>query len=488
MAANKLPINDLSGGLNKDFPPHLINPNQLAVADNIVYRSGKWTMRGGYSHPYSTTASGFEVLEIADYLRNDGTSKLYLADKKDIYELSGTSWVSRLALGTARAVTDKWWFAEINNTIYATNGVDTIKFATTGSFAAITWDTSTDAASVTGIQVTRAKIILALNSRLWMFNTTDSLDGSIPIKALWTEVEDYDRVNPANQMLFDDSQSPILSAGVLSNNFIAVYKQDQVVVIQNTGNPVTSVRFRFPNGILATKAWTRIPGGHFFIGQDGFYTFSGATPSAIGDNNVTSHFFSILSQADQGNLYCWTDWFHREIHIHIPTDSGIPSRQLIYNWQYNTWSESDLTGWCGMYRFRSLNTATRLYGGQSGNIRLEGAESGGSTDNGVTILTKLRTKAMVNMPDSKTLKATDYIQANRITTDALPTSTIIKAGIADFGVEAPTFDSTATITATDGFAPYADIEPATGRYISIEAEGFETVSEFQMEWESAGEN
>lgn len=486
MASNKLPLNDLSGGLNKDFPPHQITPSQLSIADNVVYRRGIWKKRGGYTNPYSATGNAFNLLELADYVRRDGTTKLYTADKDGIYELSGTSWTNRLNLSTTRADTDKWWFAEINNEMYATNGVDNIYKATTGSFGAISWDTTTDSAGETGASITKAKIILALNSRLWFFNTTDSLNGTVPNMGLWTEVNDYDRYEADNHLSFDDTQAPIVSAGVLSNNFIAVYKTDQIVVVQNTGNPVLSVRFRFPNGILGTKAWTRVPGGHFFIGQDGFYTFSGATPSEVGNLNVVSYFFDTLSIANKDNLYCWTDWFNKEVHIHIPTDSNIPSTQLIWNWKYNVWSESDLDAWCGFYRYRTVSTPVNLYGAGSGLVRAEGAVGGASNDNGSSIATKIRSKALVNMPPQSDFKAKDYIQVNKVVTDASPNTTTISVGEGDFGTETPTF-TTATITDTDGFAPFADHEPVAGRYISIQAENFDTISEFQVEWIGAGE-
>ena len=42
-------IKDLSGGLNTVNPPHLIADNQLSVASDVVYRSGKWTKREGYA-------------------------------------------------------------------------------------------------------------------------------------------------------------------------------------------------------------------------------------------------------------------------------------------------------------------------------------------------------------------------------------------------------------------------------------------------------
>ena len=490
MANKKLIINDLSGGLNKDYPAPLIAPNQLSVADNIVYRQGEWVKRGGYTQPYNPQPTN-DILEIVDYVRKDGTSKLYVATKAAINELSGTSWTSRKTV-TTRTEINKWWFAEIGDSVYASNGVDNIQKATTGAFSNATWDTSTDSAGETGISVTRASIILALNSRLWFFNTTDSANGASPFAMQWTDALDYDRVEPDNILLIDDNQTPIISAGVLTNNFISVYKQDQVVVVQNTGNPVASIRFRFPNGILAPKAWTKVPGGHFFVGLDGFYLFSGAAPTAIGDDRITSLFFSILTTNTDArkNLYCFTDWFHREVHIIIPTDDDytvMPTRQIIYNWQYNTWSESDLGAWCGFYRFRTSTTPVVLLGGSSREIWQIGADSGGSTDDGDPIATKIRTKAPVNFPDQKTFEGKDYIQTNIIKTDALPITSTVKVGTSDYGTEAPSFVSSAPITATDGLAPYADLEPATGRYISVEVENFNTISEFQIEWQEAGE-
>lgn len=489
MANRKTIINDLSGGLNKDFPPHQIAPNQLSVADNIVYRQGEWVKRGGYTKPYDALAN--PVLEIVDYVRRDGTSKLYAATDDGINELSGTAWTNRLNLGTTRDEINKWWFAEINNIVFATNGVDNIYSATTGAFSAVTWDTTTDAAGETGFSITRANILLALNSRLWFFNTTDSLNGAVPFNVIWTDTLDFDRVEPDNILSLDDNQTPIISAGVLSNNFIAIYKKDMVYVVQNTGNPVASIRFRFPNGILGAKAWTRMPGGHFFVGIDGFYTFSGSQPTPIGDLAVTSHFFDIFEPEAKDNLYCFTDWFNREVHIIVPTNSNTtvaPTRRLIYNWQYNCWSESDLDVWCGFYRFRTVNTPVILYGGVANDVYLQGAEAGGSTDNGTAITTKIRTKALVNLPDPRTFESKDYVQTNIVKTDALPTTTTIKIGDSDFGTEDPTFSSTATITAIDGLAPFADLEPVAGRYVTIEAEGFNTISEFQLEWQDAGED
>ncbi len=488
MANKKLPINDLSGGLNKDFPAHLIAPNQLAEAYNIVYRRGEWVKRGGYTQPYSEL--GNSIIEIVDYVRKDGTSKLYAATNDGINELSGTSWTNRLNLATTRALTDKWFFAEIGDAVYATNGVDQIQRATTAAFGNMTFDTTTDSAGETGYAITRAKIILALNGRLWFFNTIDAINGTVPYGGQWTDYLDYDRVEPDNIALFDDNQTPIISAGVLTNNFIAVYKQDQTLVLQNTGNPVASIRFRFPTGILAPKAWTRIPGGHFVVGLDGFYLFTGSAPTPIGDLNITSYFFSTLTKntSSRQNIYCYTDWFNREVHIIVPTSSDptvMPTMQLIYNWQYNCWSEVSLGGRCGFYRFRSATTPQVLVGGTGGETWLIGEERGVSNDDGDSITTRLRTKALINVPDRES-KMKDYLQTNVIKTDALPVSATIKLGIADFGVESPTFASTATITAIDGLAPFADLEPQAGRYLSIEAENFNTISEFQIEWQEAG--
>jgi len=485
MATQKTPLPDLAGGLNKDKPAHRLEANELAEANNIVYRDAIWTKRLGYTHPYTAVTGTYDVVELCDFVRRDGTTYFFAGTTDGIELQSGGGWTNKLNLGTTRATTDKWFFAEFTNAIFATNGIDNIYTATTGSFSAISWDTSTDVGGETGISVTKAQAICTLNNRLIMLNTTDSVDGEVGNRIRYTQVNDNNRSETNDYIDLDASGSPIKSGGVLLNNLIAVYQEDMVTLVQNQGNPVLAPKLRFNPGIIAPKAWTFIPGGgHFYVSQTGFHMFAGGYPQAVGETKVTSYFFSQLDTTYQDNVYCYTDWFYREIHILYPDSNataGRPNRELIYNWQYNVWSEADLEAWCGFYKYREQTSKVIYLGADSGIVR----QVGGTTDNGTAISTKLRTKALSNAPAQDSL-APDYIQVNRVKTDALPTTATVKVGKADYGRETPTFTE-ATVTATDGYAPYADIDPTSTRYASIEVTGFTTLSEMTMEWTPGGD-
>lgn len=484
--ANKIEIPTLSGGLNKDTAPHKLQANECAEAAEIVYRSDIWTVRDGFTHPYSATGDALNVIEVKDLMKKDSSTVLQCATPDGIFQLSGTSWTNKLNLGTTRTETDKWFLTEYLDAFFATNGVDNIYRQATagGSYSAISWDTSTDSAGDVGRSITRANIVFPFNNRLLFFNTTDSVDGSVPYRMRWTQANTYNRSETSDFIDLDKTQGPILSAGPLMNNLIAVFKEDTVHLVQNQGNPVYAPKLEFEPGIIGPKAWTKMPNGIiFYVSPTGFYIFAGGLPQAIAEKKVTTYFFSLLNQQYRDNVYCFTDWLHREVHVIIPTASTIPTKQLVYNWQYDVWSEWTMDQWCGHYRFREQTSPTIHYGKGSGIVSL----AGGSTDNGTAISTQLRTKAFSALPIDPQQGTPDYIQVNRVKVDALPNTSDVKVGQADYGRETPTFTTVTTVTDTDGYAPYGDVAPTNTRYASIEIANFTTVSEIVVEWTPSGD-
>ncbi len=81
---------------------------------------------------------------------------------------------------------------------------------------------------------------------------------------------------------------------------------------------------------------------------------------------------------------------------------------------------------------------------------------------------------------------TDYVQVNRIQTDATPASTTLSIGTADLGTDSPTYVGQ-TITDTDGKVPRADFNEY-GRYTTVKAANFTSVSEFIIDMESGGDS
>lgn len=497
-------INDLTGGLVKDRKPHQLQQNELSEAQNIRYRDGLWQERLGYSLPFTATGDGNEVVEIADYIRNDGTTHLVCATTDRIYRLNGTTWDQKKNLAPTASATDKAFFAEADDNLFFTNGVDGVQSVgdiSSSNLTDVSWDTSNDADGNSGRNISTAKVILTFNERLLLFNTDDTTDGAVPNRMMWTEVRDYDRVESNNFNDLNISATGIISAKVLGNGLIAVYKPDMIYTVQDTGSPLFFVpRFSRKIGLMAAKAVTEIPQGNFFVSNTGFYIFQGGGLISVGDEQVTSYFFDQLDITYKDNVYCFTDWLNREVHIMYPDSSatnGEPNRKLIYNWQETPtsperWSEDTYESYCGFYQFRTVTTPVIYHGTTSGNVKQET----GSTDNSTAISTKLHTHAFHILPDPNNPDPPTTVRVTKILIDAEPTginATTVKVSCTDLGGD--TFKSSdspigtytsSDISDVDGLAPYAQIKPVSGRYATIAAEDFNSISEIIMWWNGDG--
>jgi len=477
-------IKDLSGGLNTVNPPHLIADNQLSVASDVVYRSGKWTKREGYAQLAATTETS-DVIEVTDQIRNDGAARRLMATEARIYSWNGSAYTSLITEGVTRATSDKVFFAEINNEIYRVDNKNAPAKSSTGNFSAVSWDTSSS-----GRNLTLAKVVIAFNSRLLFFNITDGTDGAVPFRVAWTDIADYDRISNTNYLDLDYSGAPIVSARRLGHNFIAIYKSDSIVTLQDQGSPLFFVpKARQQIGIIGPKAVTDIPNGHVFVSNDGIYLFNGAAVEPLADKTVVNELFDNLNYTWKDNVYLWTDLKNREVNIHYPTGSSeIPDAVLVWNYQQNCWSSSTLSAYSGFYRYRTVALPEVYYGAASGRVHQRDTSG---TDISSAITSTVATKAFHGMIGGQVLGATaegatDYVQVSRIQTDATPTSTTISCGTADLGTDSPTYVNE-TITDVDGKAPKADFNEF-GRYTTFKATNFTSVSEFIIDMETAGDS
>jgi len=475
-------IKDLSGGLNLSVPSHLIGENQLSVATDCVYRNGKWNKRDGYAQLAATTETS-SVIEVADQLRHDGGARQLVATLARIYSWDGSSYSSLITEGVTRSSKDKVFFAEINNSIFRVDGKNAPAVSTTGNFSAVSWDTSSS-----GRNLTLAKTLIAFNSRILFFNVTDGTDGAVPYRVLYTDALDYDRISNTNFVDLDYSMAPIISARRLGHNMIAVYKSDSVVTLQDQGSPLFFVpKARQQIGIIGPKAVTDVPNSHLFVSNDGIYLFNGSAVEPVGDNTVVNDMFANLNFTYKDNVYCWTDLKNREVNIHYPTGSSeIPNAALVWNYQYNVWSKSTQSAFSGFYKYRTVTVPEVYYGAASGRVHQRDASG---TDISSAIASTLATRAYhgnYDLPQPEGMQPTDYIQITRVQTDATPSSTTISVGVADLGSDSPTYTGE-TITDTDGKAPKADFNEF-GRYITIKAANFTSVSEFVCDVESGGDS
>jgi len=483
----KQKFNGWDGGLNRARQPHEIAINELQRATDVVRRFERWERRDGFTLPFTAISDGFNVTALTDFVSRAQAETLIAGNKDGLWRLSGTTWAQRLNLGSTVTDTDKWFFAEIGDASYAVCKAALEVYRSTNpastNYTAVTWDTSTDADGEVGVDIQAAGCVLALNQRLWFFNPTTNVDGSVPEQVRWTQVNDFDRSETTDFLNLSGSHSAILSAGVLLNQLMAVYREDVINLLQNPGSPVASLRATYEPGIVSPYGWTMIPGGgHFYIARNGFFIFTGGFPQPMGRDRMTEYYLGLVNEQYYSNVHAWTDFHEEEIHISVATGSGIPNKELVYNWAKKVWSEFNRESWCGFYRYRKQTGHSVFLGQGSGNI----AQVGGTTDNGVAIASSIRLKTWSPVPPNEMHESFDHTQINQIETDLIETTpgdAVIKVGTHDTGVDTPSFTSF-SLRDIDGMMPDADMTPMEGRYITVEIDNFESISEAVFDFTS----
>jgi len=489
----KLFVNDLTGGYNRQYPPHLIQETDLYVNDDTTYRAGKWQKRQGFT--LDSAAGSNPVTELTDYIRNDGSSFRIAATTSNLYYYNA-GWVSRLTLGSSIPTSSKWFFAEKNNSLYAcnpsVNDIYVLTNPTSGNFTAVTWNVAVDADGVVGRDLISARCVLPSSERLIFGGVNDSIDGLVGNTILYTKASTYDRIDLDNDIQIDESQTRIETMSYVGRGLIAVYKQDMIALLQQTGVPVLSKRLAEPVGILNSKARTPMPDGDFFVSQSGFYLFSGGGVIEFPNENMTNFFFENVNPLFTNFVYCFTDWRFREINILYPSLSSADGRcdkRLVYNWQYNNWTLSNTQAYCGFTRYRENQQQIIYYGDAGGVVKIQNSGWGvnAGTDNGTAITPKIRTKSFYNQASREIPEPEDYISLIRITTDA-DGAAVGKTAIHDTGGQTPV-EATHPLSVKAGRATrFTDTNyPRAARYFQVGADGFNSVSEFMIKWESSGD-
>lgn len=490
-------IDDISGGYNFNAAAHLISDNEARLLKNVSWRNGRWEKRSGYTTPFDAAGDGNPIIEIVDYIRNDGTVHLIEATTDRIYRENSTALTEEHNSPTTLATTEKWFFSEIFGKLFAANGKDhvySLDDPTSANFVQL---------MTSPRDITRASIVLGFHSRLMFFNTTDASDGERPYRVQWSEIADESDVQNANFLDLDQSNAPIISAAVFRTNAVVVYKTDSVWLVQDVGDPFYfQSRFGKELGIIGPKARATHPQGDFFVSNMGFHLFVGNGVIDIGEGKYAyEHYRSRVNDAKIQNTYCWTDGRNKETHIMYPTGSNDePDEEIVFNWTQSPFKFTIDTvgGYCAFNQYRTVDESVTYHGSAAGVTKKRtGTTGSGEQDDGADITTEYQSKALrqtspaQRRSDGSQVEVDDYIQINQILANLSPTGVsgaTARVGEADTGDETPDFSDTIEFVDTDGRPPaaYPKLVQSTGRFITIELKDFDYLSSYDVEFEGAG--
>lgn len=138
------------------------------------------------------------------------------------------------------------------------------------------------------------------------------------------------------------SDGPILDMSQLGDQMI-LYMRDAVYAMQYIGGTfVFNFRKIFDDdGIITPGAVASVKGGHLVVGNDDIYLYDGSTKRSISDGRVTDYFYNSLQQVSSVLVQRYID--RDEIWVcYSDNDSVDANKALIYNYQYDAWTQADL--------------------------------------------------------------------------------------------------------------------------------------------------
>jgi len=273
-----------------------------------------------------------------------GNSTVFAGTKTRLYKLNGTTWtdVTRGIATTAVPYTmsdeNFWDFVNFGDLIIATNYVDDIQVYDMGSATEF---------SRLSASAPRCRRMFIHKNFLVCVDTVDS-DGDKGIRVRWSPIG-----NPAGNWAVDPTGTQAdfqdLLGGDFQNSFGADL-EDFAVIVQGRAiwrmdyvggdtifnfNPVDTGR-----GSIYPRACIANGRSAYFLGEDGFYEFSGGGLEAIGYNKVDKYFFSIFDETYSYNINTAIDPLKKNVLWAFPSTgvAGYTDKILCFNWADRRWS------------------------------------------------------------------------------------------------------------------------------------------------------
>lgn len=265
----------------------------------------------------------------------------------DLFEYSSATPtnVSQISGGYTLSLGERWRFAQFGQRIVATDFNDNIQSFVIGS--------STQFADLSSA-APRARYMAVIDNFLMTANTFDGTDGAQPQRAWWSGLNDPTNwptpgTNAAAEFqssfndLYGDGGWNMGVVGNLGNADGAIFQERAVWRVIYSGPPATFA-FLPAEGVRGTEAPNSIV--HFgpyayYLGQDGFYRFDGATSEPIGANRVDKTFFSMVDQNNLGRVDGCVDPINKIVYWAFPSTAatnGNPDYIIAYNWNLDKWA------------------------------------------------------------------------------------------------------------------------------------------------------
>lgn len=201
-----------------------------------------------------------------------------------------------------------------------------------------------------------------------------------PTKVLWSHEAD-----PGTVPVSWDITDPTMDAGEASlsestgflvdclplGDMNVLYKEDGTWFMRHTGSAFV---FQFAQafrgyGILAQNCVAEFQRRHFVVGIGDIWIHDGQTAKSVIEEKLRDYFYSNLDPTYYVNTFVVANYVKNEIWVCFPeTGQQFPSKALVWNWNYETWTVRALTPGTSFGAFGNvdLSGVSDTYDGSSG--------------------------------------------------------------------------------------------------------------------------
>ena len=225
---------------------------------------------------------------------------------------------------------------------------------------------------VTGVSYDiRAKAIAVVKDFVMLGNIYDG-DGTTPNRIHWSGINDptsWLTVGSASAAAVQSDRQDLpvggeimAITGAIGGMDGAVFCKKAIYRLSYVGPPtvfnITEVER--DRGPVARNSVVNVGPFGFYLGEEGFWSFTGSGSQAIGDQKVDRFFLNDLDQNYIERVYGAADPVSKMVYWAYPgqnNSSGQPNKVIIYNWAIDRWSTAEITQ---EYMFRNLSVAVTL--------------------------------------------------------------------------------------------------------------------------------
>lgn len=226
----------------------------------------------------------------------------------------------------------------------------------------------------------KARYITVIRDWLVAANTSDSTNGAIPYRVWWSGINDptnWPTPGTSAAISVQSDFQDLVGTGGWIQGIIgnlgsadgAVFLEHAIYRMSYVGPPAifSFTQVEGARGTPAPGSIVQLGALAFYLGEDGFYQFDGATSMPIGANRIDKTFFADLDQSYFNRISAAIDPINKIVFWAYPgagNASGTPNRLLAYNWSIGNpdgsvgrWSLCDIS--CELI-FRSLSQGYSL--------------------------------------------------------------------------------------------------------------------------------